>query len=316
MTHAARDDDRLALGQPYLLPTVSIRTPTGGPSPRRPRRPRRRTVVVVAVAALIGVGAMIAPAGGESPPAGPANAAPVAGPTRHDYGAEPLIPASEPTVDPTVTATASAPTTPAGTAPGPSTPRPGTTAPSPAGNPNPAAVAPPAPVATFAGLTGEDCGQTSTQGYYRDGWSTDWYIKSGGLATNGCSGRSVHVPMSGSTTADDLDNVIVWWFKTTGVTHGTCALSVYVPGTGTKLDSAGAPAYYRVFGSTSISGSPIGSFTVNQTAHQGAWVSGGSFPVTQGQLAVRLMTRGIDWGTGREGAHLGVSALKAQCRAT
>src|SRR5262249_32620114 len=133
---------------------------------------------------------------------------------------------------------------------------------------------------------------------------------------DGCSGGSVHVPMSGSTTEDDPDNVIVWWFKTGAVNHGTCAVSVYVPKTGKALDSAGDPATYRGYGSTAITGSPIATFTVNQVGNQGRWVSAGSYTVTSGQLAIRMLTRGVDWGTGREGAHLGVSALRLTCQAT
>ncbi len=129
-------------------------------------------------------------------------------------------------------------------------------------------------------------------------------------------GGSVHVPMSGAATIDDLDNVIVWWFKTGAVTRGTCGISVYVPGTGTTLDSAGDPATYRVFNSTSISGTAVATLTVKQTTNQARWILAGTVPITNGQLAIRMMTRGIDWGTGRTGAHLGASAIRTTCTAT
>ena len=46
---------------------------------------------------------------------------------------------------------------------------------------------------------------------------------------DGCAGRVVSVPMSGSPTADDPDNVVVWWFR---VPAGTsCAVAVFVRST-------------------------------------------------------------------------------------
>jgi len=35
--------------------------------------------------------------------------------------------------------------------------------------------------------------------------------------------------------------------------------------------------------------------------------------MTGGRLSVRMVTRGIDFGSGRSGAHLGVSALRLDC---
>jgi hypothetical protein len=183
----------------------------------------------------------------------------------------------------------------------------------PEANPNqpPNAAAPPANAARFAAVSGESCRQTADSGYYRSGWHTDWYARSnGGWTGDGCAGRMVAVPMSGSTTTDDPDNVIVWWFKVRARAH--CAVSVHVPRTGTARDSAGAPATYFVYGSADATGSSIGRFTVDQVHNQGRWVPVGTF-ATSGQLSVRMVTRGIDWGPGREGAHLGVSALKLSC---
>jgi hypothetical protein len=180
----------------------------------------------------------------------------------------------------------------------------------------PVAPAPPpgrtTPTAAFAALSGEDCPQKSNAGYYRKGWASDWYSRShGGWTGDGCGGQIVAVPMSGDPNRDDADNVIVWWF-TTG-SSATCAISVYVPGTGNVKDADGAPATYFVYGTTNASGSAIASFTVDQVHNQGRWVSVGSFTQRTGNLSVRMVTRGIDWGSGRTGAHLGVSALRVTC---
>jgi hypothetical protein len=185
----------------------------------------------------------------------------------------------------------------------------------PGGDPG---VAPPRPAPpaskqpAFAALSGESCPQKSNAGYYRKGWASDWYTRSrGGWTGDGCGGQIVAVPMSGDPKRDDLDNVIVWWF-TVG-SSASCAISVYVPGTGDVRDADGAPATYFVYGTTNASGSAIASFTVDQVHNQGRWVSVGTFAQRTGQLSVRMVTRGIDWGSGRTGAHLGVSALRATC---
>ena len=78
-------------------------------------------------------------------------------------------------------------------------------------SPTPARTYP--PPYSFSAVAGESCNQTSASGYYRRGWFWDWYSRSwGGWSGNGCLGRMVAVPMSGSATVDDRSNVVVWWF--------------------------------------------------------------------------------------------------------
>jgi hypothetical protein len=179
--------------------------------------------------------------------------------------------------------------------------------------PRPAPPAAPTTPKTYTAVAGEGCTQTADHGYFRSGFASDWRTRgSGGLTTDGCHGAVVAVPMSGDARRDDNDNVIVWWFRTTPVTTGSCALSVYVPDTGNDSDSAGKPAHYLVFRTDNASGATAGQFDIDQTANRGRWVDAGRFP-TGGKLSVRMVTRGIDFGPGRDGAHLGVSALRAIC---
>jgi hypothetical protein len=172
----------------------------------------------------------------------------------------------------------------------------------------------PAPPSTprYVAVSGESCGQTSTSGYYTDGWFKAWYARSsGGWNGDGCTGRMIAVPMSGDAHTDDPDSVVVWWFAAPELS--SCAISVHVPMTGNVLDAAGAPATYFVFPSKDATGTPIGRFEVDQVHNQGRWLAVGSYGSASGQLSVRMVTRGIDWGPGREGAHLGVSALRVTC---
>ncbi|MDI6104663.1 hypothetical protein QLQ12_39335 [Actinoplanes sp. NEAU-A12] len=148
------------------------------------------------------------------------------------------------------------------------------------------------------------------------GQASDWYhSSSGGWTGDGCGGRVVSVPMSGSLTKDDRDNVIVWWFRTGPVRTGNCVLSVYVPDTGNPKDAAGKPAHYLVRADDDIDAGVIAEFDVDQSANQGRWVDAGRYGITSGEISVQMVTRGIDWGSGREDDHLGVSALRADCRA-
>jgi hypothetical protein len=166
--------------------------------------------------------------------------------------------------------------------------------------------------AHYAAVSGESCQQTTTSGYYTTGWFKDWYARSsGGWTGDGCGGHMIAVPMSGDAHTDDPDNIIVWRFATPALS--SCAISVYVPGTGNVLDAAGAPAIYFVYPTDNATGTPIGRFEVDQVHNQGRWLAVGSYRSTSGQLSVRMVTRGIDWGPGREGAHLGVSALRVTC---
>jgi len=109
-----------------------------------------------------------------------------------------------------------------------------------------------------------------------------------------------------------LTSMAIWVAPATAV-GASCAIAVYVPGTGNVLDAAGAPATYLVYATVNATGTPIAEFTVDQVHNQGGWVNASTFRLAGDQLAVRLATRGIDWGPGRAGAHLGVSALRARC---
>jgi hypothetical protein len=180
--------------------------------------------------------------------------------------------------------------------------------------PAPKATPPPKvpPPPRFSAIAGEGCPPTANSGYWNRGWFRDWYaVGRGGWNGDGCTGRMIAVPMSGDANRDDPDNVVVWWF--TVPSQATCGVSVYVPGTGNVLDAAGAPATYFVYGTTAGRGSSIGQFGVDQVHNQGRWVDTGQYPVSTGQLSVRMVTRGVDWGPGRSGAHLGVSAVRVTC---
>jgi translation initiation factor IF-2 len=169
---------------------------------------------------------------------------------------------------------------------------------------------PPAPAPLpFSAIAGFRCPDTASGGYTQHVGSANWYLVTGGGWTgDGCQGHLIAMPMSGDPNRDDLNNVILWWFKVPS--RPRCAVEVYVPGGPNLRDAAGAPATYFVYGTTDGSGSPIGQFGIDQVHNQGRWVAVGGFPATSGQLSVRLMSRGV---SNISGAHLGGSAVRISC---
>ncbi|NJC72017.1 hypothetical protein HC031_20185 [Planosporangium thailandense] len=285
---------------PPALPVSGGGDGDGAPAfPVAGRSPRRRRV---AVPLAVGVAAAVAAAG-----VGIVS-------LRSSHSDAPIARTAERT-DPTAGGAdkpASAPTSAAKAAAGGSGRSPAPSAPRSSGSAR--SVGPAA--ASYTAVAGQSCPQAAGTGFYQKGWSADWRSRpTGGWSGDGCAGQVVAVPMSGDANQDDPDNVVVWSFRTGTVNRGSCAVRVHVPGTGDPTDAAGKPAHYVVYGSVDVGGTAAGSFDVDQTVNQGRWVEAGSFPVTTGQLAVQMVTRGVDWGPGRDGAHLGVSALRVDCRA-
>ncbi|MEV4561369.1 hypothetical protein AB0K51_30895 [Kitasatospora sp. NPDC049285] len=190
----------------------------------------------------------------------------------------------------------------------------GGAAPAPAAPP----AAPPAP-ATYQGLTGPWCANAGTDflnyNWFDEG-QTGWNVGAGGGWTaDNCHGKFVAMPMSGDAD-QDMDSAMEWTFTTGQVHSGSCRISVYIPNSSDVKLVGGTAAYYTVQNQFARGAGTTGSFTIDQTAHRGAWVDSGSFPVTNGQLAVVLHDRGLDWsGTTKTYAHLAASALRVNCTA-
>jgi hypothetical protein len=133
-------------------------------------------------------------------------------------------------------------------------------------------------------------------------------VTGGGWTGDGCQGHLIAMPMTGDPNRDDLNNVMLWWFKVPP--RPRCAVEVYVPRGPNLRDSAGSPATYIVYATTDGSGSPLGQFAIDQVRNQGRWVGVGGFPATGGQLSVRLMSRGV---SNIPEARLGGSAVRINC---
>jgi translation initiation factor IF-2 len=122
------------------------------------------------------------------------------------------------------------------------------------------------------------------------------------------------MPMSGSATADDPANYALWTFRTGPIVHGVCHINVYVPDDSSLEHVGGNPAVYQVFGSAGTSGTPLGSFGVDQPSNRGRWASRHNWRISGGELTVKLLSRGIDWtGSGPTYAHIAISAVSLTC---
>ncbi|MFF8285458.1 hypothetical protein ACF06W_22435 [Streptomyces albus] len=167
----------------------------------------------------------------------------------------------------------------------------------------------------YSAVAGPYCSDGSTkwvaQGRYSDG-QRGWTTSEGGYSGSGCGGRYVSVPMSGSATRDD-DNAARYTFDTGKVERGSCTVKVHIPGDSQIRRVGGHPTYYTVHDAANGAGSTmVGKFTIQQTSNRGSWVTGGTFPVNDGVLSVKLHTRGIDHGSW-DNAHHAASAIRVSC---
>jgi translation initiation factor IF-2 len=192
--------------------------------------------------------------------------------------------------------------------------------------PAPARKAPAAPPrigrASFVGVAGEQCPEDGGKGYRRAGstgghrsgsrhhggrtgssQSSSYLRRTGGWTGNGCAGAFHAVPLTGQSRSSAHS---LWWFRTGAVQRGSCAVAVYVPRAQARGDVTARPAYYNVLTGSGLAATR--SFTVDQVANQGRWVSAGTSPVRDGTIAVQLLNRG-----GGRGGHAGAAQVKVTC---
>ncbi len=150
---------------------------------------------------------------------------------------------------------------------------------------------PPGP-SRFTAITGVGCAATAQAGYhiaYPANTVPD--TRRGGWPANGCLGVFWTLPMSG-TTVDDPDTYVVWWFAPAGMAGGSCDVMVYVPRPDHPQDAAGRPSAYLVLRGRDDA-TVVGDFTIDQTINRGRWVSVGPYPLDNGQIAIKLINRGV-----------------------
>jgi len=181
------------------------------------------------------------------------------------------------------------------------------------------AAAPGSGQATFSAVTGPSC-QTSASasftpvGYWTENGLAGWLSHSGGLATAGCSGTFLAMPMSGASTTSGGNGGS--WLFTPGPSAGTCTASVYIPAVSDPVYNGGDPAYYSV-SDAATGGHTLGTVSVDQAADAGTWVPLGQYPIPAGGvLQIQLSDRGVDWtASGPDYAHFSVAAARLDCAA-
>ncbi|MHC3469501.1 helix-turn-helix domain-containing protein [Streptomyces sp. 7R007] len=154
-----------------------------------------------------------------------------------------------------------------------------------------AAAPAPAPAAWTA-TAGDDCPHDATRGVTMNQGGADggsgWTLAVGGDWTgSGCRGDYRYTAASG----DDLPghDGFIWWFRPEHLRSGSCSVRLHIP-QGDTWYVGGHPAYYTV--RSGAGARVVGAFTVDQVRHHGQWVEAGRFPLSDGQLSVRLSDRG------------------------
>jgi hypothetical protein len=181
------------------------------------------------------------------------------------------------------------------------------------------AAAPGSGQTTFSAVTGPSCQTSATAsfnpvGYWTESGLTGWLSHSGGLASAGCSGTFLAMPMSGDSATSGGNGGS--WLFTPGPSAGTCTASVYIPAVSDPIYNGGASAYYSVSDALT-GGHTLGSATVDQAADAGKWVPLGQYPApASGVIQIQLSDRGVDWtASGPDYAHFSVDAAQLTCKA-
>lgn len=165
---------------------------------------------------------------------------------------------------------------------------------------------------SFTAVAGNGCAETAVAGSFA-GFPAGSPVPSrlGGWRGSGCAGGLYwSVSMSGDANRDDDGVQVTWWFRTGTLTRGSCAFWVFVPGSDSATEVAGKPTFYQVIRGRDDA-TVVGTFTVDQTASRGSWVPAGRYALERGQIAVKLLNRGV----GAQGARHAAAQIQAACGA-
>ncbi|HWB34742.1 MAG TPA: hypothetical protein VHA75_01830 [Rugosimonospora sp.] len=160
----------------------------------------------------------------------------------------------------------------------------------------------------YTAVSGWDCGTGADHGFDASGRGADWYtVARGGWTQDGCHGTFEAIPMSGDAGKYNQNQSLVWWF-TPGAAMVRCDVSVYLPDSGQPADSAATAAQFYV--TAGRNGTAFASFVVDETAKRGAWLPVGTYPVSQGAIAVELVNQGVP---ANAKARLAVTQVRVSC---
>lgn len=171
------------------------------------------------------------------------------------------------------------------------------------------------PGTVFSAIAGPYCSgpQRFQMHDYVSDKRTGWSSSTGGYKGSGCDGRYVSMPMSGGS--GDGANSVNWLFDTSADAK-QCRISVYIPRSSDVMRVGGTATYYSVYRAfTPKSDNLVGSFSINQVAHQGGWYDvSGTFPVGTRKISVKMHDRGTNKkGSTKTYAHHAAAAVRVNC---
>lgn len=158
----------------------------------------------------------------------------------------------------------------------------------------------------YSAVAGWDCRGSTDRGFTAHGRTERWLtVPTGGWGEGGCHGTFETIPMSGRADREDPAQYAVFWFVPTAGRQ--CSINVYVP-SGAKADAAATEAHYEVLNGRD--GETYAQFVVDQSAHRGAWVAAGAFPVKEREIAVKITNRGVPK---EAGDRIAIAQLRLDC---
>ncbi|HEY3505732.1 MAG TPA: hypothetical protein VGN37_23460 [Actinocatenispora sp.] len=146
----------------------------------------------------------------------------------------------------------------------------------------------PTVAATWSAVAGWDCAAADDRGFTVQGRQSTWAtIGRGGWLRNGCHGDYEAVPLTdkASGTAPSVE----WWFRPAAAMR-RCRVLVLVPATDGSVYQPVHAVTYSVLNGPG--GSELARFTIDQGVSATTWVPGGTYPVGDAGITVRLSSAG------------------------
>lgn len=192
------------------------------------------------------------------------------------------------------------------------------------------AAAPAAAAQSYSAVAGLNCSGSSTatysdtEGYFTEGDKGWLRTSTGGYSGSGCTGEYEAIPMSGTAGVanyNKTDFALYWWNFSAQFTTASCHFSLYVPDNTDETYVGGDPTYYYFWARNyqfGVSMEPTGDFGVDEVGELGNWVDESPFPVTTGQVTLKIVDAGVDYGSAGDPDyhHHAAAPVRSTCTAS
>lgn len=142
--------------------------------------------------------------------------------------------------------------------------------------------------ATYTAVAGWDCAPAGDHGFSASGRQSTWAtIGQGAWSRDGCHGDYQAVPFAGTDSSNAAS--AEWWFRPSSAVK-RCQVLVLLPvSDGTVYQPVHEVTYSVLNGS---GGTEMARFTLDQAVQRQTWRPGGTYPLGDNGIAVRLSSSG------------------------